>query len=52
MPALAVLDGAGRVVYAQKNGEFESMRTMDPASVAAFLKKWAAQRPAASGIAR
>jgi thiol-disulfide isomerase/thioredoxin len=52
VPALVVLDGKGSAVYAQKNGEFESMRTMDPASVAAFLKKWAAQRPAASGIAR
>ena len=41
VPALAVLDGDGRVAYSQKNGEFESMRTMDAASVTDFLRKWA-----------
>jgi thioredoxin 1 len=40
VPALAVLDSGGRVVYAQKNGEFESMRHMDPRSVHDFLEKW------------
>ena len=40
VPALAVLDADGRVVYAQKNGEFESMRKMDPKSVNDFLRKW------------
>jgi thiol-disulfide isomerase/thioredoxin len=40
VPALAVIDGDGRVVYAQKNGEFESMRKMDPKSVHDFLEKW------------
>jgi len=41
VPALAVLEGDGRVVYSQKSGEFESMRHMDPASVHDFLAKWA-----------
>ncbi|HWD37681.1 MAG TPA: thioredoxin family protein [Fimbriimonas sp.] len=40
VPALAVLDAKGQVLYSQKNGEFESMRSMDPASVTAFLKRW------------
>jgi len=40
VPALAVLDADGRVVYAQKTGEFEDMRHMDPASVHQFLEKW------------
>ncbi|HUQ27350.1 MAG TPA: thioredoxin family protein [Usitatibacter sp.] len=40
VPALAVLDGEGRVVYAQKNGEFESMRKIDPKSVGDFLNQW------------
>jgi thiol:disulfide interchange protein len=40
VPALAVLESDGRVVYAQKNGEFESMRAMDPKSVHDFLAKW------------
>ncbi|HXF77272.1 MAG TPA: thioredoxin family protein [Usitatibacter sp.] len=40
VPALAVLDGKGAVVYAQKAGEFENMRAMDPASVHGFLVRW------------
>jgi thioredoxin 1 len=40
VPALAVLESDGRLVHAQKNGEFESMRTMDPKSVNAFLDEW------------
>ncbi len=40
VPALAVLDADGKVLYAQKNGEFESMRKMDPSSVTDFLNKW------------
>ena len=42
VPALAVLDSDGRLVYAQKSGEFESMRSMDPRSVNDFLVKWKA----------
>ena len=41
VPALAVLEPDGRVVHAQKGGEFEDMRHMDPASVHQFLDKWA-----------
>ncbi|HEX4331113.1 MAG TPA: thioredoxin family protein [Usitatibacter sp.] len=40
VPALAVLDARGEVVYAQKSGEFENMRAMDPASVHEFLLRW------------
>ena len=40
VPALAVLDQHGRILYSQKNGEFESMRRMDPASVTEFLNQW------------
>ena len=40
VPALAVLESDGRVLYAQKNGEFESMRSMDPKSVNDFLTRW------------
>ncbi len=40
VPALAVLDAHGRILYSQKNGEFESMRRMDPASVTEFLNQW------------
>jgi thioredoxin-related protein len=41
VPALAVLDRDGRLLFSQKQGEFESMRKMDPASVGEFLRKWA-----------
>lgn len=40
VPALAVLDGTGHVVYAQRNGEFESMRKLDSSVVTTFLQKW------------
>jgi len=40
VPALAVLEADGRVVYSQKTGEFESMRSMSPQSVNDFLTKW------------
>ncbi|HVW78469.1 MAG TPA: thioredoxin family protein [Alloacidobacterium sp.] len=40
VPGLAVLDAHGKVLYSQKNGEFEAMRKMDPASVTEFLNKW------------
>jgi thioredoxin 1 len=40
VPALAVLESDGRLVYAQRNGEFEPLRKMDPQSVNDFLRKW------------
>jgi len=40
VPALAVLDADGRVVHSQKNGEFESMRGLDPKRVTEFLARW------------
>jgi thioredoxin 1 len=40
VPALAVLDPSGQLVYSQRNGEFESMGKLDPTSVTAFLLQW------------
>jgi thioredoxin-related protein len=40
VPALAILDPAGTLLYSQMNGEFESARSMDPDDVLAFLNKW------------
>lgn len=40
VPALAVLSSQGRLLYSQRNGEFEAMRRMDPASVTQFLEHW------------
>jgi thiol:disulfide interchange protein len=40
VPALAVLDGAGHLIYAQRNKEFENMRVLDSAAVTRFLQQW------------
>ena len=40
VPALAVLDSEGKVLYSQQHGEFEAARTMDPDDVVTFLNKW------------
>lgn len=40
VPALAVLDPDGKVIYSQKQGEFESTVRIGPEDVTAFLKKW------------
>jgi hypothetical protein len=44
VPALAVLDAHGRVIYSQRQGEFEAMRKMDPNSVTEFLEHWKPRR--------
>ncbi len=40
IPGLAVLDPDGKLVYSQKNGEFENARSLAPEEVLAFLNKW------------
>jgi thiol:disulfide interchange protein len=40
VPALAVLDANGRLLYSQQHGEFEAMSKMDPAPVTRFLERW------------
>jgi thioredoxin 1 len=40
IPALAILDPEGKLLYSQKNGEWESARSLDPDDVVAFLEKW------------
>jgi thioredoxin 1 len=46
VPAVAVLNAAGKLLYSQKSGEFESMRRMDPNAVTKFLVQW---KPAKAG---
>ena len=41
IPGLAVVDSDGKLVYSQKQGEFENSFRIGPADVTAFLKKWA-----------
>ena len=40
VPALAVLDEHGQLLYSQKSGEFESMSRMQSSDVTRFLKRW------------
>ena len=45
VPALAVLDEHGKLLYSQKRGEFEAMSRMEMSEVTKFLKQWAPERP-------
>jgi hypothetical protein len=40
IPAIAVLDASGQLLYSQKNGEFERARAMGPEDLLEFLNKW------------
>jgi thioredoxin 1 len=40
VPALAVLDTDGKLLYSQKTGEFEAMRSMESSAVTDFLTQW------------
>jgi thioredoxin 1 len=45
VPALAVLDDHGKLLYSQRTGEFESMRRMEIGSVTSFLLQWKPAKP-------
>jgi thiol:disulfide interchange protein len=47
VPALAVLDGNGALLYSQKTGEFEDMRHMESGAVTKFLLQWKPVEPTA-----
>jgi thioredoxin 1 len=40
IPGIAVLDSSGKLLYSQKNGEFERTRAMGPEDLLAFLNQW------------
>ncbi len=40
IPALVVLEGDGKLLYSQRNGEFEAARSLGPEDLLAFLNKW------------
>jgi thioredoxin 1 len=40
IPAIAVLDGQGKLLYSQKDGEFEKARALGPEDLLEFLNKW------------
>jgi thioredoxin 1 len=50
VPALAVLSERGKLLYSQKNGEFEAMRRMDSSAVTEFLVHWRPDRAGCSAV--
>ena len=43
IPAIALLDSSGKLLYSQKNGEWERARALGPEDLLEFLKKWKPQ---------
>jgi len=43
IPAIAILDSRGKLLYSQKNGEWERARALGPEDLLEFLKKWKPQ---------
>ncbi len=40
VPALAVLDERGHLIFSQRTGEFEKMRSLESSAVTSFLLQW------------
>jgi hypothetical protein len=40
IPGIAVLDSTGKLLFSQKNGEFEHARGLTPKQLAQFLEEW------------
>jgi len=45
IPAIAVLDSSGKLLFSQKQGEFEAARSLATADILAFLNKWKPTSP-------
>ena len=43
IPAIAILDSGGKLLYSQKNGEWERARALGPEDLIAILKQWKAK---------
>lgn len=48
VPALAVLSQHGKLLYSQKQGEFEAMGRMQSSAVTSFLARWRPERAGCS----
>jgi thioredoxin 1 len=46
VPALAILNARGKLLYSQRTGEFEAMRRMESSAVTQFLMQWKPVEPA------
>jgi len=52
IPGVAILDSNGKLLFSQKNGEFEKARTLGPQDLLAFLNKWKPQPRKAAKFTR
>ena len=50
VPALAVLTEKGKLLYSQRNGQFEAMRRMESSAVTQFLLQWKPVKPGCSAV--
>ncbi len=50
VPALAVLTEKGKLLYSQRNGQFEAMRRMEAGAVTQFLLQWKPVKPGCSAV--
>ncbi len=50
VPALAVLNAKGKLLYSQTGGEFEDMRHMESTSVTEFLTQWRPEQKGCSVV--
>ncbi len=48
VPALAVLNSDGKLLFSQRSGQFESMRRMESNTVTQFLVQWKPVKPGCS----
>ena len=51
VPAMAVLTEQGKLLYSQKDGQFERMRTIEMGDVTRFLDQWRPLKPGCSVVA-
>jgi hypothetical protein len=50
VPALAVLSQDGSLLYSQKSGQFEDMRSMASSEVTKFLTQWQPEQPCSTAM--
>lgn len=50
VPAMAVLSENGKLLFSQKNGQFEAMRRLQSAAVTEFLVQWKPSRAGCSAV--
>lgn len=51
VPAVAVLNETGKLLYSQQSGQFESMRRLAPETVTRFLTQWKPGKAGCSVVA-